>query len=78
MSDNDNSKSGGIPSNAIRSGTDLPLSGLTRDGWSTEDEATATCACGKVQMVVVSDRRELAIQRPQMLGIGSRCRCLVV
>lgn len=37
-----------------RSGNDLPLSGLTRDGWSNEDEATTTCACGAVQMVVVN------------------------
>lgn len=28
--------------------------GQTNDGWSNEDEATATCACGKVQMVIVS------------------------
>jgi hypothetical protein len=39
-----------------KSGDDLPLSGLSRDGWSTEDEATLTCACGAVQMVAVSHR----------------------
>jgi hypothetical protein len=27
---------------------------LTGDGWSNEDEATVTCLCGAVQMVVVS------------------------
>lgn len=32
---------------------DFPLQGLTNDGWSNEDEATATCACGAVQMVIV-------------------------
>ncbi|KAL7965024.1 Mss4-like protein [Trichoderma sp. SZMC 28014] len=31
---------------------DLPLSGVARDGWSTETEATATCFCGAVQVVV--------------------------
>jgi hypothetical protein len=31
----------------------FPLQGLTDDGWSNEDEATATCACGAVQMVIV-------------------------
>jgi hypothetical protein len=34
--------------------TKFPLQGLTDDGWSTETEATATCACGAVQMVIVS------------------------
>jgi hypothetical protein len=33
--------------------TKFPLQGLTDDGWSNEDEATATCACGAVQMVIV-------------------------
>jgi len=28
----------------------FPLAGLSRDGWSTEDEATATCFCGAVQL----------------------------
>ena len=32
---------------------DFPLQGLTNDGWSNEEEATATCACGAVQMVIV-------------------------
>jgi hypothetical protein len=32
---------------------DFPLQGLTDDGWSNDKEATATCACGKVQMVIV-------------------------
>jgi hypothetical protein len=27
---------------------------LSNDGWSTEDEATATCFCGAVQLVLVS------------------------
>ncbi|WVW80515.1 hypothetical protein I302_102499 [Kwoniella bestiolae CBS 10118] len=29
-----------------------PNNSLTHDGWSNEDEATATCFCGKVQLVV--------------------------
>lgn len=32
----------------------VPLANLTGDGWSTEDEATATCFCGAVQIVVAS------------------------
>lgn len=39
-------------SNKVES-QDLPLSGVARDGWSTETEATATCFCGAVQVVVV-------------------------
>lgn len=39
-------------SNNVQS-NDLPLSGVARDGWSTETEATATCFCGAVQVVVV-------------------------
>lgn len=31
----------------------FPLQGLTNDGWSNEEEASATCACGAVQMVIV-------------------------
>jgi hypothetical protein len=32
----------------------IPLAGGASDGWSTEDEATATCFCGAVQMIFVS------------------------
>ena len=32
----------------------FPLAGLASDGWSTEDEATATCLCGAVQLAFVS------------------------
>ncbi|KPM43198.1 hypothetical protein AK830_g3363 [Neonectria ditissima] len=28
----------------------IPLAGCASDGWSTEDEATATCFCGAVQL----------------------------
>jgi hypothetical protein len=42
--------------------TKFPLQGLTDDGWSNEDEATATCACGAVQMVIVRLSVVLAIQ----------------
>ncbi|KAI9737245.1 MAG: hypothetical protein M1818_005777 [Claussenomyces sp. TS43310] len=28
----------------------FPLAGIARDGWSKEDEATATCFCGAVQL----------------------------
>ena len=32
----------------------IPLSGCADDGWSKEDEATATCFCGAVQLAFVS------------------------
>lgn len=32
----------------------FPVVSLSNDGWSTEDEATATCFCGAVQLVLVS------------------------
>lgn len=31
----------------------IPLSGLAKDGWSNEDEATATCFCAAVQLAFV-------------------------
>ncbi|KAF5684607.1 glutathione-dependent formaldehyde-activating GFA [Fusarium circinatum] len=36
----------------------FPRAGVTQDGWSTEDEATATCYCGAVQLVLVKPLRE--------------------
>ncbi|KAI4251227.1 MAG: hypothetical protein LQ352_004982 [Teloschistes flavicans] len=32
----------------------FPLAGLAKDGWSKDDEATATCLCGAVQLAFVS------------------------
>lgn len=32
----------------------FPLAGSANDGWSKEDEATATCFCGAVQLAFVS------------------------
>jgi hypothetical protein len=32
----------------------FPLAGSANDGWSNEDEATATCFCGTVQLAFVS------------------------
>lgn len=32
----------------------FPLAGSARDGWSTKEEATATCYCGAVQLAFVS------------------------
>lgn len=34
----------------------IPLSGCADDGWSTEDEATATCFCGTVQLAFPTKR----------------------
>ncbi|KAJ1335901.1 GFA family protein [Microdochium nivale] len=46
---------------------DFPLAGLARDGWSTDDRATATCYCGSVQL-------SFPTQGP---GLGGRfvCHC---
>ncbi|KAK6957179.1 hypothetical protein Daesc_002465 [Daldinia eschscholtzii] len=33
-----------------KSKPNFPLAGLANDGWSKEDEATATCFCGAVQL----------------------------
>lgn len=41
-------------STADKSKSYFPLAGSTSDGWSTEDEATATCFCGTVQLAFVS------------------------
>lgn len=32
----------------------IPLAGGASDGWSKEDEATATCFCGAVQLAFVN------------------------
>ena len=32
----------------------FPLAGMSEDGYSKEDEATATCFCGAVQLAFVS------------------------
>lgn len=32
----------------------IPQAGCANDGWSKEDEATATCFCGAVQLAFVS------------------------
>ncbi|PVH99790.1 hypothetical protein DM02DRAFT_710440 [Periconia macrospinosa] len=45
----------------------FPVAGLARDGWSTEDEATATCFCGTVQLV-------FPIQGPGLLN-RHVCHC---
>lgn len=41
-------------STADKSKPCFPLAGKARDGWSKEDEATATCYCGGVQLSFVS------------------------
>ncbi|WYZ41006.1 hypothetical protein EsH8_IV_001347 [Colletotrichum jinshuiense] len=35
---------------ASTSDSSFPLAGVAHDGWSNEDEATATCLCGAVQL----------------------------
>ena len=46
----------------------IPLASRARDGWSKEDEATATCFCGAVQLAFVS----LMICRRGFVGASSR------
>ena len=36
-----------------KSKQDFRFAGAANDGWSKEDEATATCFCGTVQLVFV-------------------------
>ncbi|KAK3366221.1 Mss4-like protein [Lasiosphaeria ovina] len=42
-------------STADKSKLYIPHAGLTRDGWSNEEKATATCYCGAVQLVFSLD-----------------------
>ncbi|KAK1494979.1 hypothetical protein CABS01_11207 [Colletotrichum abscissum] len=37
----------------------IPLAGVAQDGWSTENEATATCLCGAVQLSFPTQGRGL-------------------
>jgi hypothetical protein len=39
----------------------FPLAGCVDDGWSKEDEATATCFCSAVQLAFVSLAPESAL-----------------
>ncbi|KAF8859435.1 hypothetical protein BDZ45DRAFT_650222 [Acephala macrosclerotiorum] len=39
-----------IAATADRSKPYIPLAAMTQDGWSKEDEATATCFCGAVKL----------------------------
>jgi hypothetical protein len=39
----------------------FPLAGLADDGWSRDEEATATCFCGAVQLAFVSRGPILAL-----------------
>lgn len=52
--------------------TFIPLSGVAEDGWSTEDEATATCLCGTVQLAFVSRPTSLPPPAEPKMLIG-RC-----
>ena len=43
----------GAMSKTNHPGAWFPLAGLAKDGYSTEDEATASCMCGSVQLAFV-------------------------
>ncbi|RFU27520.1 hypothetical protein B7463_g8802, partial [Scytalidium lignicola] len=42
-----------------KSTTYIPLAGYSNDGWSKEDEATATCICGAVQLAFSTQDQDL-------------------
>ncbi|CAD0115577.1 unnamed protein product [Aureobasidium uvarum] len=46
---------------------EFPVINLSDDGWSTEEEATATCFCGEVQLV-------LPLQKPGLIN-RHLCHC---
>ncbi|KAL0936001.1 uncharacterized protein CTRU02_208216 [Colletotrichum truncatum] len=54
----------------------FPVSSLKNDGWSTEDEATATCLCGAVQLVF-RHHSNILRQPTHGPGLGTRglCHC---
>lgn len=41
----------------------IPLAGGAEDGWSKDDEATATCYCGAVQLAFVSLKGLILVHR---------------
>ncbi|KAI4753220.1 hypothetical protein E4T52_09311 [Aureobasidium sp. EXF-3400] len=67
----------------------FPVVSLSDDGWSTDDEATATCFCGAVQLVlrlcfylpstwiftVGSDKHVQPLQKPGLIN-RHICHCL--
>jgi len=52
----------------------FPLAGGASDGWSKEDEATATCFCGAVQLAFVSlpPRYIYILKQPSSLTLNSQ------
>lgn len=44
----------------------IPVAGLARDGYSRDDEATATCFCGAVQLAFVSRCNHMSTPDPFM------------
>ncbi|KAI3547409.1 hypothetical protein CABS03_03959 [Colletotrichum abscissum] len=54
----------------------IPLAGVAQDGWSTENEATATCLCGAVQLSF-NHRTNSPYQPTQGRGLLNRfiCHC---
>jgi|SRR5690242_3678567 len=52
--DSDSATSSASVRNADKSQPYIPRAGVATGGWSKEDEATATCFCGAVQLAFVS------------------------
>lgn len=52
----------------------FPQAGLAQDGWSTKEEATATCYCGTVQLSFVSSPRFLKDARISSLPASIQTR----
>lgn len=46
----------------------IPRAGVATDGWSKENEASATCFCGAVQLAFVSGLHTLTFRRESMVS----------
>lgn len=55
----------------------FPLAGIAKDGWSKEDEATATCYCGAVQLAFVRCHDNALCRMPPEAGSATPSDCSV-
>jgi hypothetical protein len=51
----------------------FPIVNLSNDGWSTETEATASCFCGAVQLILVSLYVLEAMEVPENVDFSLSC-----
>ncbi|KFZ23499.1 hypothetical protein V502_02022, partial [Pseudogymnoascus sp. VKM F-4520 (FW-2644)] len=64
-----------MAASADRSKPYMPLAGGAGDGWSKEDEATATCFCGAVQLAFPTQGPGLPTQGPGLVD-AFVCNCV--